>query len=135
MAGQPSRDRLDQAAPGTIAAPPAPDATLYTGPDEFFTGNFNFLDLKDAAIGPGRVAALGAAARSRRARSDGRADGGRATRLPPAAFKLLGKRPAPVSSLTWIVNLLTPDAGHARRLVAAVARAPIMRRTAVRASR
>ena len=29
--------------------------------------------------------------------------------LPPAAFKLLGKVQAPVSSLTWIVNLLTPE--------------------------
>jgi len=28
--------------------------------------------------------------------------------LPPAAFKLLEQRQAPISSLTWIVNLLTP---------------------------
>ena len=28
--------------------------------------------------------------------------------LPPAAFKLLGKDFVPLSSVTWIVNLLTP---------------------------
>ena len=86
--------------------PPAPDAKLYTGPDEFFTGNFNFLYLKDSA--PGEAEWL----RWARLRAfEGLdpmievlavADG-----LPPAAFKLLGKRQAPISSLTWIVNLLT----------------------------
>ena len=29
--------------------------------------------------------------------------------LPPAAFKMLNKQPVPISSLTWIVNLLTPE--------------------------
>lgn len=88
--------------------PPAADATLYTGPDEFFTGNFNFLDLKEAA--PGKAEWL------RWVRLRGR-DGidpmveviAVADALPPAAFKLLGKQPAPLSSLTWIVNLLTPE--------------------------
>ncbi|MCY1170300.1 Thioesterase-like superfamily protein [compost metagenome] len=28
--------------------------------------------------------------------------------LPPAALKLLGKQPVPLSSVTWIINLLTP---------------------------
>lgn len=88
-------------------APPAADAQLYTGPPEFFTGNFNFYDLKDAA-GPtewlrwGRLIdregldpevelmALGDA-------------------LPPAAFKLFEKM-TPLSSLTWIVNILRPRA-------------------------
>jgi len=105
MADQPSRIDLDQA-PRAGHAPPAADAKLYTGPAGFFTGNFNFLDLKDVEseaewLRWGRL-------RER----DGLdpmveliavADG-----LPPAAFRLLGKEPAPISSLTWIVNLLTP---------------------------
>lgn len=87
--------------------PPAADAQLYTGPPDFFTANFNFYDLKDAA-GPtewlrwGRLIdregldpevelmALGDA-------------------LPPAAFKLFEKM-TPLSSLTWIVNILQPRA-------------------------
>lgn len=106
MSDQPSRIDLD----GRLQSarrPPAPDATLYTGPDEFFTGNFNFLDLKEEATGDAewlRWARLRAV------------DGldpmvhvlAVADALPPAAFKLLGKQPAPISSLTWIVNLLTP---------------------------
>ncbi|MEG3088729.1 thioesterase family protein [Sphingomonas sp. PB4P5] len=86
--------------------PPAPDAELYTGPPEFFTGNFNFFDYKDG---------LGDAEWLRWGRLRER-DGldpmvevmALADALPPAAFKLLGKQPAPLSSLTWIVNLLTP---------------------------
>lgn len=106
MAGQPSRIALDEA-PGHDRAPPAADARLYTGPDEFFTGNFNFLDVKDPTLGPAELLRW-----ARLRDSDGLdpmvhlmavADG-----LPPAAFKLLGNAPAPVSSLTWIVNLLTP---------------------------
>ncbi|PKP90297.1 MAG: hypothetical protein CVT77_15445 [Alphaproteobacteria bacterium HGW-Alphaproteobacteria-16] len=87
--------------------PPPPDAELYTGPKEFFTGNFNFFDLK-ADAGPtqwlrwGRLVdregldpevemmALGDA-------------------LPPAAFRLFEKM-TPLSSLTWQVNILQPRA-------------------------
>jgi acyl-CoA thioesterase len=88
-------------------APPAADAQLYTGPPDFFTGNFNFYDLKDAAaptewlrwsrlidregLDPEvELMALGDA-------------------LPPAAFKLFEKM-TPLSSLTWIVNILQPRA-------------------------
>ena len=85
--------------------PPPADAKLYTGPAEFFTGNFNFLDLKDG---------LGAAEWLRwgRLREPGGLDSevalmAIADALPPAALKLVGG-PAPVSSLTWIVNVLTP---------------------------
>lgn len=109
MADQPSRIDLDEGV-ATDQSAPAPDAELYTGPDGFFTGNFNFLDVKDGLAG----AKLGEAEWLRWARLRARdgldpmiellaiADG-----LPPAAFKLLGKTPAPISSLTWIVNLLT----------------------------
>ncbi|MGJ3648894.1 thioesterase family protein [Sphingomonas sp. GlSt437] len=110
MADQQSQiDYVDQ--PYVAPPPPAPDAKLYTGPEEFFTGNFNFRDLKTHADGT----PLGKAEWLRWARLRGLgaldpmveimavADG-----LPPAAFKMLDNRFAPISSLTWIVNLLTP---------------------------
>jgi acyl-CoA thioesterase len=106
MANQPSQISHDEA-PGHDRAPPAESAKLYTGPDEFFTGNFNFLDLKEPDLGPAELLRW-----ARLRDHDGLdpmvelmavADG-----LPPAAFKLLGNVQAPVSSLTWIVNLLTP---------------------------
>lgn len=107
MTAQQSRIDFNQARAGGHQAPGA-DAELYTGPDEFFTGNFNFLDLKEHAPGDAELLRW---ARLRDA--DGVdpmvaliavADG-----LPPAAFKLLGGGFAPVSSLTWIINLLTPE--------------------------
>ncbi|MCA1199357.1 thioesterase family protein [Sphingomonas sp. R647] len=93
---------------GTAAArhaPPPADAELYTGPKEFFTGNFNFFDLKAdtrptqwlrwgrlidrAGLDPEvELMALGDA-------------------LPPAAFRLFAKM-TPLSSLTWQVNILRP---------------------------
>ncbi len=106
MAEQPSRVTLS----GGLARPlppPAADAKLYTGPDEFFTGNFNFLDLKQEA--PGAAEWL----RWARLRDSAGIDPmvevlALADALPPAAFKLFGKDFVPLSSLTWIVNLLTP---------------------------
>lgn len=105
MSDQVSRIDLD----GRLQSPhrpPASNATLYTGPDEFFTGNFNFLDLKDEAKGEAEWL------RWARLRAPDGLDPmvqvlAVADALPPAAFKLLGKQPAPISSLTWIVNLLT----------------------------
>jgi len=100
--------------PGPIDLPdrspcrsPAADATLYTGPDGFFTGNFNFFDLKAEAKGDAEWL------RWARLRDHGGIDPmvevmAVADGLPPAAFKMLGKQPVPISSLTWIVNLLTP---------------------------
>lgn len=106
MSDQPSRIELDGRLQSDRRAP-APDATLYTGPDEFFTGNFNFLDLKEQATGEAEWL------RWARLRAFEGLDPmvhvlAVADALPPAAFKLLGKQPAPISSLTWIVNLLTP---------------------------
>lgn len=107
MADQPSQiDYADGVT--TDRRPPAPGATLYTGPDEFFTGNFNFFDIRDEQMGAAEF--LRWTRLRERARLDPMtevmaiADG-----LPPAAFKLFGKGvQVPVSSLTWIVNLLTP---------------------------
>ena len=89
--------------------PPEADASLYVGPSGFFTGNFEFLDRKPA---------LEPAEWQRWVRLRGR-DGldptvelmAIADALPPAALKLLGGGMAPVSSLTWIVNLLTAAPG------------------------
>lgn len=109
MDGHPSRVDL-QGALRKPLPPPAPDATLYTGPDEFFTGNFNFLDLKQDGDRE-----LGAAEWLRWARLRDHAGIDPMVELmaigdalPPAAFKLFGKDFVPLSSLTWIVNLLTP---------------------------
>ena len=106
MADQPSRIDLAGRLTSTLR-PPAPDAKVYTGPDEFFTGNFNFLDLKDEAKGEAEWL------RWARLRDHDGLDPmvqlmAVGDALPPAAFKLLGKAFAPISSLTWIVNLLTP---------------------------
>ena len=106
MAEQPSRVELAGRLDSSIA-PPAPDAKLYTGPDEFFTGNFNFLDMKDEAKGEAEWL------RWARLRDYGGLDPmvevlALADALPPAAFKLFGKDFVPLSSVTWIVNLLTP---------------------------
>lgn len=104
MAEQPSRVELKGGLARTLP-PPAADANLYTGPDEFFTGNFNFLDLK----APGKAEWL----RWARLRDFAGIDPmvevlALADALPPAAFKLFGKDFVPLSSVTWIVNLLTP---------------------------
>jgi acyl-CoA thioesterase len=94
----------DTTTPTDFAPPPA-DATLYTGPKEFFTGNFNFFDLK-AEAGPTQWLRWG-----RLVERDGldpevelmvMGDA-----LPPASLKLFAKM-TPVSSLTWQVNILQP---------------------------
>lgn len=104
MAGQASRIDL-RGGLATKVAPPAPGTTLYTGREGFFTGNFEFLDIKV----PGEAEWL----RWARLRATEGLDPmvevmAIADALPPAAFKLLGKDFVPLSSLTWIVNLLTP---------------------------
>lgn len=85
---------------------PASDATLYTGPDHFFTGNFNFLDVKET--GPAEWLRW-----ARLRERDGlhpmvelMAIG---DALPPAAFKLVENRQAPLSSLNWQINFLTAE--------------------------
>ncbi|NYT39876.1 thioesterase family protein [Sphingomonas sp. R-74633] len=105
MAPLPSSIAHDTAERGPIP-PPTPAANLYTGPDDFFTGNFNFCD-HTPGTGPAewlRWARL-------RARDDlhpfvelmaiGDA-------LPPAAFKLLAEKRTPLSSLNWQINFQNP---------------------------
>jgi acyl-CoA thioesterase len=86
--------------------PPGSDAKLYTGPNHFFTGNFNFLDVKDT--GPAEWLRW-----ARLRERDGlhpmvelMAIG---DALPPAAFKLLDNRQAPLSSLNWQINFVAPE--------------------------
>lgn len=107
MAGQPSRIALDKRARARFA-PPAPDAALYVGQEDFFTSNFEFLDVKDG-LAPAEWLRWGRL-RVRDGLEPMVEIMAIADALPPAALKLLGKqdRLAPLSSLTWIVNLLDP---------------------------
>jgi acyl-CoA thioesterase len=86
-------------------APPAAGAPLYIGKPEYFTHNFEFFDLKHEA-GPAewlRWVRL----REREGLDPETELMAIGDALPPAALKLLGG-PAPVSSLTWQLNLLRP---------------------------
>lgn len=84
--------------------PPPADAQLYTGPAEFFTGNFNFFDLK----APGATEWLRWGRLIDRDGLDPEVElMAMGDALPPAAFKLFQKM-TPLSSLTWIVNILQP---------------------------
>ena len=106
MAAMPSRVAHDQARRAALL-PPEPDAELYTGPDDFFTGNFNFFDPK---------LQLGATEWLRWARLRARqglhpmvelmAIG---DALPPGAYKLAAERRTPLSSLNWQINFLTAE--------------------------
>ena len=105
MAPQTSRVDLDEAA-ATQHRPPPPGTELYVGPPQFFTGNFEFYDLKDSLDGAAWL-------RWTRLRERNGMDPfvelmAIGDALPPAAFRLFGKNPVPLSSLTWILNLLTP---------------------------
>lgn len=86
---------------------PAPDDQLYTGPDGFFTGNFNFFDPK-LKLGPtewmrwARLRARDGLHPMVELMAIGDA-------LPPGAFKLAAERQTPLSSLNWQINFLTPE--------------------------
>jgi len=109
MTGQASQIDHDRR-PRRPLSPPAPGTKLYTGPEEFFTGNFNFLDIKDDSLAPAEILRW-----SRLRASDGLhpmieliavADA-----LPPAAHRLVGNVMVPVSSVTWQINLLSQAPG------------------------
>ena len=96
----------DQARRASVA-PPAADDQLYTGPDSFFTGTFNFFDPK-LKLGPtewmrwARLRARDGLHPMVELMAIGDA-------LPPGAFKLAGERQTPLSSLNWQINFLTPE--------------------------
>ncbi|OYY78363.1 MAG: hypothetical protein B7Y43_05570 [Sphingomonas sp. 28-62-20] len=104
MASQPSKLDFDQRMP--VDRPyPAPDAKVFTGPPEYFIHNFNFVDQKDG-VGPGELL------RWARLRATAGLDPmvqmmAIADALPPAVARLFDGSFPPVSSVTWIVNLLT----------------------------
>lgn len=105
MQDLPSQIDFDQRSVASTP-PPGADARLYTGPDGFFTGNFNFLDLKPETLGPAELLRW-VRLRDRTGLSPmvellAIADG-----LPPAAHKLLGNSMVPLSTITWQINLLT----------------------------
>jgi hypothetical protein len=88
-------------------AKPSGETATFSGKAPFFTQNFEFLDNREAS--------LGAAEWMRWVRLTDRAGLDPmveliavADCLPPAAFRLLGG-PAPVSSMTWILNVLGPQ--------------------------
>ncbi|MFD1788730.1 thioesterase family protein [Sphingomonas floccifaciens] len=95
---------FDRSTPAVHPAPP-PDATLYRGPADHFTGNFEFFD-------QGQPGDRGEWHRWARLVEHDRldlevaliaiADG-----LPPAAYQL-NRDVAAMSSLTWQLNLLVP---------------------------
>lgn len=105
MAALPSALAHD-AAPRAPLPAPAPDAEVFIGPESWFIGNFELVDHKDG---------LGPAEWRRWARLRARqgvhpfvellAIG---DALPPAAFKLLGGKSVPLSSLNWQINFLVP---------------------------
>lgn len=106
MSDQPSKLDFDQRPP-VDRQPPAPDTKVFTGPEELFIHHFNFLDLKDR-LAPGELL------RWARLRDTAGLDPmvqimAVADALPPAVIRLLGGGFPPVSSLTWILNMLTAN--------------------------
>lgn len=104
MASQPSKIDFDQRPPVDLPYP-APDAKVFTGPEEFFINNFNFVDQKDGI-------ATGELLRWARLRATAGLDPmvhmlAIADALPPAVARLFDGGFPPVSSVTWIVNMLT----------------------------
>lgn len=86
---------------------PGPDTQTFSGVRGVtFTQNFEFVDRRDDGVGPAEWLRW-----VRLAERDGLDPAVElmavADCLPPAALKLLGS-PAPVSSMTWQVNLTTP---------------------------
>ena len=100
-----SKVELRQGAAPDFAKPDAGTAR-FSGKAPFFTQNFDFLDRRDETVGPAEWL--------RWVRLKER-DGldpmveliAIADCLPPAALKLVGG-PAPVSSMTWLLNVLGP---------------------------
>ena len=88
-------------------AKPSGETATFSGKAPFFTQNFEFLDNRDASLGPAEwmrwVRLTDRAGLDPMVELIAVADC-----LPPAAFRLLGG-PAPVSSMTWLLNILGPQ--------------------------
>jgi acyl-CoA thioesterase len=94
-------------APRAPVLPPVESAKLYTGPESFFTGNFNFHDMGEGTHEAEWLRWVRLRAREGLHPMVELMAIGDA--LPPAAFKLFGKQQIPLSSLNWTINLLTPE--------------------------
>ncbi len=92
-------------APRAELEPPGDEVELYTGPENFFTGNFNFFDPK-AELGPAEWLRWGRL-RERQGLQPLVELVAIGDALPPAAFKLAAERGTPLSSLNWQINFLT----------------------------
>ncbi|WP_425229518.1 thioesterase family protein [Sphingomonas sp.] len=94
---------------GTVPAfeKPTGATALFTGKAPFFTQNFDFLDRRDDTVGPAEW--LRWVRLKDRTGLDPMIELITvADCLPPAALKLVGG-PAPVSSMTWLLNILGPQ--------------------------
>ena len=101
-----SRIELRQGRPPAFDKPNGETAT-FTGKAPYFTQNFDYLDRRDDTVGPAEW--LRWVRLKERAGLDPMVElMAVADCLPPAALKLVGG-PAPVSSMTWMVNLLVPQ--------------------------
>lgn len=105
MAEQPSTIVHDGRA-GWSDAAPAPDTPAFVGPPENFTGNFEFVDMKEGR-GPVELRRW-ARLRDREGLAPSVELMAIADGLPPAALRLLRDGFAPLSTLSWSLNLLTP---------------------------
>lgn len=101
-----SKVELRQGQPPAFAKPDGAVAT-FSGKAPFFTQNFEFLDRRGETVGPAEW--LRWVRLTERAGLDPMVELiAIADCLPPAALKLVGG-PAPVSSMTWILNVLGPQ--------------------------
>lgn len=101
-----SKVELRQGEPPAFNKPSGATAT-FSGKAPYFTQNFDFLDRRDETVGPAEWL------RWVRLKDRSGLDPmleliAVADCLPPAALKLVGG-PAPVSSMTWIMNVLGPQ--------------------------
>ncbi len=85
--------------------PPSDEDEVYVGPEGFFTNNFEFHEIDPKP--PGAAWLRWSRLRERQGLHPAVELMVMADALPPAALRLLGSF-APLSSLTWIVNLLDP---------------------------
>ncbi len=102
-----SKVELKQGRAPDFPRPGPGDVTFKGNTAVSFTRNFEFLDRRDASVGPAEW--LRWVRLNERAGLDPMVElVAIADCLPPAALKLVGG-PAPVSSMTWILNVLGPQ--------------------------
>ena len=102
-----SKVELRQGVAPEFPRPQPGDTTFKGAKGAYFTQNFEFLDRRDASVGPAEW--LRWVRLNEREGLDPMVELiSIADCLPPAALKLVGG-PAPVSSMTWLLNVLGPQ--------------------------